>query len=70
MLDYDHDKYITTQEFNKLTVDNFEARLAQVKLATKASIADFVKEADYNDRLINLNKKMISNKSKHVLVEN
>ena len=27
--DHDHDKYITTQEFNKLTADNFDARLAQ-----------------------------------------
>ena len=26
--DHDHDKYITTQEFNKLTSENFDARLA------------------------------------------
>ena len=25
--DHDHDKYITTQEFNKLTAENFTARL-------------------------------------------
>ena len=25
--DYDHDKYIITQEFNKLTSDNFNAKL-------------------------------------------
>ena len=30
--DHDHGKYITTQEFSKLTVDNFTARLAQVKM--------------------------------------
>ena len=28
----DHGKYITTQEFNKVTVDNFTARLAQAKV--------------------------------------
>ena len=28
------DKYITTQEFNKLTAENFAAILAQAKLAT------------------------------------
>ena len=26
---HDHDKYITTQEFNKLTSENFTARLKQ-----------------------------------------
>ena len=30
--DHDHGKYITTQDFNKLTVDNFTARLAQAKV--------------------------------------
>ena len=30
--DHDHGKYITTQEFNKVTVDNFTARLAQAKV--------------------------------------
>ena len=29
--DHDHDKYITTQEFNKLTAEDFTARLAQAK---------------------------------------
>ena len=27
--DHNYDKYITTQEFNKLTAENFTARLAQ-----------------------------------------
>ena len=30
--DYTHDKYITTQEFNKLTAENFATRLAQAYL--------------------------------------
>ena len=33
--DHDHDKYITTQELNKLTADNFAARLAQANLESK-----------------------------------
>ena len=37
--DHDHDKYITTQDFNKLTAENFTARLAQVNLASKIDIA-------------------------------
>ena len=43
MLDHVHDKYITTQEFNKLTVENFAARLKQANLASKNDIADFIK---------------------------
>ena len=27
--DHDHGKYVTTQEFNKLTSENFAVRLAQ-----------------------------------------
>ena len=33
--DHNHDKYITTPEFNKLTAENFAARLAQANLVTK-----------------------------------
>ena len=32
--DHHRDKYITTQEFKKLTAGNFSARLAQVNLAS------------------------------------
>ena len=38
--DYDHDKYITTQEFNKSTSENFIARLEQAHLASKIGIAN------------------------------
>ena len=41
--DHDHDKYITTQEFNKLTSENFTARLKQANLARKSDIVNFVK---------------------------
>ena len=33
--DHDHDKYITTSEFNKLSTENFKARLTQANLITK-----------------------------------
>ena len=33
--DHNHGKYITTPEFNRLTTENFKARLAQANLITK-----------------------------------
>ena len=47
---HNHDKYITTQEFNKLTSENFTARLAQANLASKSDIANFVKKIDFDDK--------------------
>ena len=41
--DHDHDKYVSTQKFNKLTSENFTARLAQAYLASKSDIANLVK---------------------------
>ena len=52
----DHDKYITTSEFNKLTTENFKARLAQANLITKGN---------FDAKLI-----ILSNKAKHLLDEN
>ena len=40
LFDYNHDKYVITQELCKLTVENFTARLAQAKLAAKTDIDD------------------------------
>ena len=68
--DHDHDKYITTHKFNKLTSENFVSRLLQANLASKNVIATLVKKTDFDDNLKNLNKKVASNKTKHVLVEN
>ena len=42
--DHDNDKYITTPEFNRLTAENFAARLAEANLTSKNDIANFVKE--------------------------
>ena len=60
----DHSKYITTPEFNKLTAENFTARLKQANLATIVDIDNFVKKTDFDDELKNLNKKFNSNKYK------
>ena len=51
MLDHDHDKCVTTQEFNYLTVDNFAARLALANLVTIADIADLAKEKQFENIL-------------------
>ena len=42
--DHDHDKYITTPEFNKLTAEIFDLRLKRADLASKNDIANFVKK--------------------------
>ena len=57
--DHNHDKYITTPEFNKLTSENFAARLKQANLASKSDIANFVNKTDFNNKL----KDVTSNKN-------
>ena len=52
---------INTSEFNKLTTENFKARLAQTGLVTKT---------DFDTKLQSLYKKITSNKMRHLLVEN
>ena len=49
--DHNHDKYITTPEFNKLTSENFAARLKQANLASKSDIANFVNKTDFDNKL-------------------
>ena len=42
--DHDHsNEYINTPEFNKLTSENFAARLKQANLASRNDIENFVK---------------------------
>ena len=52
--DHKHDECITTPEFNKLTEENFAARLAQRDLVTKT---------DFDNKLSDLNRKIVSNKT-------
>ena len=46
---------------NKFTAENFAARLAQADLVTKT---------DFDNKLSSLKKKITSNKTKHLIVEN
>ena len=49
---HDHsNRYITTPEFNKLTSENFVARLKQTNLASKTDIAKFVIKIDFDNKL-------------------
>ena len=49
LTNHSHDKYITTQEFNKLTSESFAARLKEANLVTKT---------DFDDKLKSLNQKI------------
>ena len=57
LTDHNHDKYITAPEFNTLATDVFNARLTQVNLVTKT---------DFDIKLSSFNRKITSNKSKHL----
>ena len=61
LTDHNHDKYIDTQEVNKLATDVFNVRIAQTNLITKT---------DFDAKLLSLYRKITSNKTKHLLVEN
>ena len=61
LTDNNHDKYITTPEFNAIAADVFNARLAQANLITKT---------DFDPKLSSLNQKITQNKTKYLLVEN
>ena len=54
-----HDKYITTPEFNKLTPESFAARLKQ---------ADLVNKTGFDNKRASFNKRITSNKIKHLEV--
>ena len=69
-IDHDHEKYITTQEANKLTAENFAARLKQTNLKSKSNISDFLNKVYFDNIFENLNKKVTLNKSRHVEVNN
>ena len=56
----DHAKYITTQEFNKLTPENFAARLKQANLMNKT---------DFDNKLTSFKRKITSNKTEYLEVQ-
>ena len=45
------------------------AKLAQANLATKSDTTNFVNKTNFDEKLKDLNKKVTSNKTKHLLVE-
>ena len=53
LTDHNHDKYITTLEFNTLAADVFNARLAQVNVITKTS---------FDAKISSLHRKTTANK--------
>ena len=53
----DNSKYITTQEFNMLTAENFEVKL---------KLADLVNKTGFDNKLTSFNKRIASNKSKNL----
>ena len=55
-----HDKYITIPEFNKLTTENFTARLKQANVVTKT---------DFDEKLTSFNRKITSNKKNYLEVQ-
>ena len=62
LTDHNHDKYITTPEFNKFTAEIFAARLlAQANLVTTTN---------FDTKLKSLDQKIKSNKTKYLFVEN
>ena len=61
LTDHNHEKYIATPEFNTLAADIFNARLTQANLINKK---------DFDAKLSSLNRNIIGNKSKNLLVEN
>ena len=55
---------------NKLTAKNFDARLKLANLTSKSDIANFKKKRELDNELLSFDKRINSNKTKHVLVEN
>ena len=55
LTDHNHDKYITTPEFNTLAASVFNSRLVQANLITKT---------DFDAKLLSLNRKVTANKKK------
>ena len=55
---HNHDKYIDISEFNKLAVDVFNARKANL-----------ITKTDFDAKLLSFNKKITQNKTKILLVE-
>ena len=58
---HNHDKYITTLEFNKFSAEVFDAKLKQANLITKP---------DFDNTVSSLNSEIAVNKTKNLSIEN
>ena len=58
--DHNHDKYITTPEFNTLAADVFNARLAVQK--------NLIRKPEFDFKLKGISDTVTKNKTKHLLV--
>ena len=59
---HNHDKYITTPEFNTLAADVSKARLA--------AQTDLIRKPDFDSKLQGISDRVTKNKTKYLLVEN
>ena len=62
IIDHDHDKYITTPEFNTMTASTFNEKLA-VQI-------DLIRKPEFDAKLKSVSDRFSLNKSKHLLVKN
>ena len=62
-IDHDRDKYNTTQEFNKLTAEDFTGTLTKANLVIINDFANFVKKTYFYNKLKALNKNVTSDKN-------
>ena len=62
IIDHNHDKYITTPEFNTMAADVFNARLA--------AQTDLINKPEFDFKLKGTSDRVTKNKAKHLLVEN
>ena len=60
--DHDHEKYITTPEFNTMAASTFNAILA--------AQTDLIRKPEFDAKLKSVSDRVTLNKSKHLLVEN
>ena len=60
--DHNHEKYITTPEFNTMAADVFKARLA--------AQTDLTRIPDFDSKLKGITDRVTKNKTKYLLVEN
>ena len=66
--DYNHDKCITTPEFNRFTAEVFALRLKRASLASKTHVANFVKKTCFDNKLkdVSSNKNELHELSKKI----